>query len=659
MSDSAELARMRAEIARTEAQEEKTHHVYVHALNLEMYEEKRIEADDSSIAMGYVADTTHPLRKRLDNTGVFWGEDIMSKERVIIKTSAMEKLKEVCDLPDGVNSVEEYLLQQDFPKESPVVLPIQIDETDGILTRVYESGTVDLEQYLITDRNTCSPRDATSIAIQVAKGLQDLHDRGVVHADLDASNVVLNTDGSVGVIDVEEGSIEENGICQRSMVRGVNEVLGGNRYICPPELLTVQKGEDTVLFDHTVDIYQTGALLYKMMTGYPAYVLKEYEGRGNRVVGPDDDGYRAFAKERMLAYKQLHAQGNIEFPDEIPDVLRKVIAKAMNPDPKKRYASAADFGDALIKVYDALPDMQRFDTDTKREAPLPSSLESFIESMPHRLSLDGYLDTQTRTEETPIEKLDYFRELPPGIRTVEDYLIDQGISEQTRMLLPTEITEQDNTLIRMYEYEGIDLETYLQDGNKISQRRAIRVMVETCAALEALHHYGVAHTDIRAGQILLQPDGDVRLAGIEQGNIEKTDQTHERHGVRGNRFALPPELLGETHPGKVLFDKTVDTYEVGATLYTILTGSPPHVQEDMEGPHSLSPDDPNFEAFHFRRMAAYKKAREEKRLTFPNRVPKQLQDVIRKAMHRDPDERYESAEALGRALIKVHDTLPA
>lgn len=246
---------------------------------------------------------------------------------VIIKESPVDKMQELArqhKLPADVMDVESYLHEKGFSHPNVLTCQNRFTHNDQVL-RVYEVGTTDLERYLRVGNNL-SLSQALSIMIRVGEGLSSLHKAGVAHTDVALSNIIL-TQNDIKLGDLDGASIDATGKGHFS-----RSFSGGNRFIISPEMF-----QERPRFGKTVDVYQAGATLYRLVAGKWPYDL-ESQTKG---LPPE---------ERMEKYRKVHELGIIDFPPNIPAGLRTVIKKAMNPSPAARYQSMDEFVSDLIDI---------------------------------------------------------------------------------------------------------------------------------------------------------------------------------------------------------------------------------------------------------------------------------------------------------------------
>jgi DNA-binding beta-propeller fold protein YncE len=173
--------------------------------------------------------------------------------------------------------------------------------------------------------------------------------------------------------------------------------------------------------------------------------------------------------------------------------------------------------------------------------------------------------------------------------------------------------------------EGTDLRALLAREGALEPARALAICGQVANALDAAHHKGLVHRDVKPSNVLLDANEHVYLAdfGLTRRLEEQGAQAGEGRSV-GTPAYLAPELI-EGNP----VDRRADVYSLGCLLFECLTGSVPYRRASRlaaawahleEEPPSASGRDSN--------------------------LPAALDAVIRKALAKDPDDRYPTCGAL-------------
>ena len=192
--------------------------------------------------------------------------------------------------------------------------------------------------------------------------------------------------------------------------------------------------------------------------------------------------------------------------------------------------------------------------------------------------------------------------------------------------------------IAMEFIDGETLGDILKREGRLAPDRALDVMRQTAAALQAAHECGILHRDIKPSNILFTARGRVKVADFGLAKHEGVDVSVTVTGqALGTPLYMPPEAArGEK------FDARSDLYSLGATFYHALAGRPPfqadtpallivkHLEGRVPPLQELVPD-----------------------------CPTALCRAIHRLLRKNPAERYASADKLLEVLARIETRLRA
>lgn len=205
----------------------------------------------------------------------------------------------------------------------------------------------------------------------------------------------------------------------------------------------------------------------------------------------------------------------------------------------------------------------------------------------------------------------------PNIVTILDFGEDEG-----RFYMAMELLE------------GTDLKNLIRQGVPLSLSEKLRIMEQTSEGVGHAHAKGIVHRDLKPGNIHVQPSGQVKIMDFGLARLASSDMT-KTGLIMGTPNYMSPEQV-QAKP----VDSRSDVFSLGAVFYELLTNHKPF---DADSVHAI----------------LYKVAQSE-RAPITKWAPKLPQAVVRildKALSKDPDERYENAYELLRALREVRKTL--
>ena len=198
--------------------------------------------------------------------------------------------------------------------------------------------------------------------------------------------------------------------------------------------------------------------------------------------------------------------------------------------------------------------------------------------------------------------------------------------------------EDDGSYFIVMEYiDGRPLSAVLRDPQPLAPRQIATIGAGVAAALAFAHRHGVVHRDVKPGNVLITPEGDVKVTDFGIARAVNTEESLTQTGaVMGTAAYFSPEQA----EGKGV-DSRSDIYSLGVVLYEMSVGKPPFTGDSPVAVASK----------HVRDTPVLPRAANPA-------VPAALEAVIMKAMAKDPDDRYRSAEELRADLLRFADGRP-
>jgi len=197
-----------------------------------------------------------------------------------------------------------------------------------------------------------------------------------------------------------------------------------------------------------------------------------------------------------------------------------------------------------------------------------------------------------------------------------------------------EANELDGLLYIVMRYvEGQDLGSVISDSGRLDPARAARLTAQVGAALDAAHLRGMVHRDVKPGNILVSgrpPEEHVYLTdfGLTKQMASDEGLTKTGEWVGTLDYVAPEQIEGR------MVDARTDVYALGCVLYEALTGQVPFQRDSSVAKMFAHMNDP---APPMADMVPI--------------LPSALDEVVRRAMAKDPADRYPSAGDFGRAAV--------
>ncbi len=186
--------------------------------------------------------------------------------------------------------------------------------------------------------------------------------------------------------------------------------------------------------------------------------------------------------------------------------------------------------------------------------------------------------------------------------------------------------------------EGRTVETWLRarpEGTPPDIDEAVRIIDQACLGVEAIHASQTVHRDIKPSNLLLEASGRVRVGDLGVARILESSES--ANVVVGSALYMAPEAALAEEETNDLADRR-DIYALGCLAYELFTGRPPFLgATDMNVLSQHVLQDPTPPSAH------------------RSDLPPGYDEIILRALNKDPRRRYNSVGAFRRALLAEHD----
>lgn len=227
------------------------------------------------------------------------------------------------------------VLKQEFSEDRSFVTKFRTEAQSAAglehpnIVNIYDVGSEEGLHYIVMEyvegitlktyiekKDQLSFKEAISIAIQVARGIEAAHNKNIIHRDIKPQNIIISTEGKVKVTDF--------GIARAASANTISsDVMGSVHYSSPEQ---ARNG----FVDNRSDIYSLGIVMYEMVTGRVPF-----------------DG------DTTVAVAIQHLQEEMVTPSayapNLPVSLEKIILKCTQKNPDRRYQSIAELLSDLRK----------------------------------------------------------------------------------------------------------------------------------------------------------------------------------------------------------------------------------------------------------------------------------------------------------------------
>jgi hypothetical protein len=199
-----------------------------------------------------------------------------------------------------------------------------------------------------------------------------------------------------------------------------------------------------------------------------------------------------------------------------------------------------------------------------------------------------------------------------------------------------DIVEHEGQAYIVMEYvEGESLAACLRRG-RLPLERVFTIGRQMASALAAAHAKGIIHRDVKPANIQLAPDGSAKLLDFGIAAVTQAFTTTSMSGARADAIGPQPGTPGYMSPEQIQglpVDERSDIFSLGLVLFEMATGERAYLARDVTSLKTVS-------------AAPVRQATNVDR-----RVPRQLTDIIARAVQIDPGLRYQSAAQLEDALV--------
>jgi serine/threonine-protein kinase len=228
-------------------------------------------------------------------------------------------------------------------------------------------------------------------------------------------------------------------------------------------------------------------------------------------------------------------------------------------------------------------------------------------------------------------------------------------------LLDGGVTEAGQPYFVMERIEGQCIDTYC-DAHQLSVPERLRLVLDVCDAVQYAHQKLVVHRDLKPSNILVTEEGQVKLLDFGIAKLLDPEAMRDLAGpvTRTGRRPMTPDYASPEQVRSTEVTTASDVYQLGIVLYELLTGRRPYSVEDRP-PSEIEriigeeePDLPSTAVTGSGGISDGGSSPAELRETLRG----DLDTIVMKALRKEPDRRYDSADQLADDLHRFLDDRP-
>jgi serine/threonine-protein kinase len=218
-------------------------------------------------------------------------------------------------------------------------------------------------------------------------------------------------------------------------------------------------------------------------------------------------------------------------------------------------------------------------------------------------------------------------------RFLREIQLQAGLDHPNIAAVHNAFRENGHLVMIMELIEGSSLRSLLE-RERLPLAASIDYACQALAALDYAHAHGVVHRDISPANMIVTEDGTLKLTDFGLAKSQHNMRLTETGAMLGSLYYTSPEQV----KGSSSFDIRSDIYSLGAVLYEMTTGRKPF---HSENPYTV--------------MMAHVEQKPEPPSAVRPELPRVLDEILLKALEKDPQERFQSAGLFRCALKAVQE----
>ena len=207
-----------------------------------------------------------------------------------------------------------------------------------------------------------------------------------------------------------------------------------------------------------------------------------------------------------------------------------------------------------------------------------------------------------------------------------------GILSHPNIVTVHDVGEDSSTetsFIAMEYVEGKNLKQILSERTPFSSERVAEIVGQVAEALDYAHRRGIVHRDVKPANIIITPEGQVKITDFGIAKTEKSNLTTTGQFLGTPNYMSPEQVTGDAVDGRS------DLFSLGVVLYELLTRKKPFTADNLT---SIS-----YKIVHEQFVPPE---------TYDASIPPEFTTVLDKALAKDPGERFQRGNDFALALYE-------
>ncbi len=500
--------------------------------------------------------------------------------------------------------------------------------------------------------------ETARVLLPIADALRAAHAVGIVHRDVKPDNIFLTESGEVKILDF--------GIAKRTEVDTAVAASTGTQtgsILGTPQFMSPEQAFAEPDIDHRSDIWSLGLVLFECLTGVLPTKADNLGQVFKIILTSDIPSIAEHAPtlptalvklvDKMLQRARLaRPQSMGEVVDTLTSITRDVsssgdgfVVRVGDSDSNDAWgetqapaqsnsALSTDSADSFLRQIAAVPaSAPQLEPDRSGQRISHYEVKSKIGQ--------GGMGIVYAAEDVRLRRRVALKVLPIGLVTNEGrrrrFLREARSAsavQHANVATVFDVGESEGTVyIAMEHVEGQTLRTLLKADGALEPRRALEITTQMAKGLGRAHQAGVIHRDVKPENVMIMPDGGVKLLDFGLAKFARTADEAVGHSTGGSveelashvgRVLGTPAYMSPEQAAGGTVDARTDVYAMGIVLHEMLVGTRPAKRSSATAGALKSKVSPSFTR------------------------------VIDKCLREEPAERYATASELAADLTLIH-----